>query len=81
MSRRVCHVVQSYYPRDPRIRRQAEALAEAGHSVQVVCLRAKGEKTREVINGVMVYRLPLERKRGTVARYLFEYLAFFIMAS
>ena len=78
---RICHVVQSYYPRDPRIRRQAEALAEAGFDVDVVCLRAKGEKAREVVNGVSIYRVPLSRQRGSTVRYLFEYAAFFWLAS
>lgn len=79
--KRVCHIVQSYYPRDPRIRRQAEALAEAGHKVDVVCLRAHGQSASEVVNGVNVIRLPLSRKRGSTIRYLFEYAAFFLMAS
>lgn len=78
---RICHVVQSYYPRDPRIRRQAEALAGAGYDVDVVCLRDTGEKACEVVNGVSVHRLPLSRQRGSVLRYLFEYAAFFCMAS
>ncbi len=77
---RVCHIVQSYYPRDPRIRRQAEALAEAGHQVDVVCLRNQEERSREVINGVNVIRMPLTRKRGGVGRYMVEYGAFFAMA-
>lgn len=79
--RRVCHIVQSYYPRDPRIRRQAEALVEAGFEVDVVCLRGEKEKKRETVNGVGVYRLPLSRRRAGVLRYLFEYAAFFVLAS
>lgn len=78
--KRICHLVQSYYPRDPRIRRQAEALAGAGYAVDVICLRGPGESKREEINGVNVIRLPLSRKRGSVLRYLFEYAAFFVMA-
>ena len=79
--KRICHIVQSYYPRDPRIRRQAEALTDAGFDVDVVCLRGKAEKAREVVNGVNVYRVPLSRKRGGSLRYLFEYATFFCMAS
>ncbi|MEN6356677.1 MAG: glycosyltransferase family 4 protein [Armatimonadota bacterium] len=78
---RVCHIVQSYYPRDPRIRRQAEALAEAGHWVVVYCLRGPKEAKTEAINGVRVVRLPLSRKRGSKLRYLFEYMAFFLMVN
>lgn len=78
---RICHIVQSYYPRDPRIRRQAEALVEAGIAVDVICLRGPGEQAREVVNGVNVSRVPLSRQRGSALRYLLEYGAFFVMAS
>lgn len=81
MANRICHIVQSYYPRDPRIRRQAEALAQAGFEVDVVCLRDAKEQARESVNGVNVRRLPLSRRRGSALRYLFEYIAFFVMAS
>lgn len=76
---KICHVVQSYYPRDPRIRRQAEALAANGFLIDVYCLRATGERAKEVVNGVHINRLPLCRKRGSGLRYTFEYLAFFMM--
>jgi len=79
--KRICHIVQSYYPRDPRIRRQAEALVEAGHWVVVYCLRGPKEPKRETVNGVHVVRLPLTRRRGSKPRYLFEYAAFFVMVS
>jgi glycosyltransferase involved in cell wall biosynthesis len=79
--KRICHIVQSYYPRDPRIRRQAEALVEAGHWVVVYCLRGVGEARTETVNGVHVVRLPLTRKRGSKVRYLFEYAAFFTLVS
>ena len=78
---RVCHIVQSYYPRDPRIRRQAEALVEAGYSVDVICLRAPGQASRESINGVEVTRIPLGRQRGGPARYVLEYVAFLFMSA
>ncbi|MFQ3550168.1 MAG: glycosyltransferase family 4 protein [Armatimonadota bacterium] len=77
---KVCHIVQSYYPQDPRIRRQAEALAEAGIQVDVVCLRNQNQLNNEIINGVNVIRLPLTRKRGNVIRYLFEYISFFFLS-
>jgi glycosyltransferase involved in cell wall biosynthesis len=78
---RVCHIVQSYYPRDPRIRRQAEALVEAGFEVDVICLRGPGQEPNECVNGVGVTRLPLGRRRGGAVRYVYEYAAFFLMAA
>ena len=32
----VCMICQSYYLRDPRVRREAEALAEAGFKVDII---------------------------------------------
>ena len=54
-----------YYPEDPRVRREAEALASAGHEVDVICLRRITESARETVNGVTIYRLPLDHQRGS----------------
>lgn len=62
-----------YYPDDPRVRREAEALAAAGHEVEVICLRRDGEAAREEVGGVRVFRLPLDHRRGSFRRYLAEY--------
>jgi len=78
-------LVHQYYPKDLRVRREAEALVEAGYRVEVVCLRAPKEprKNREPykdkVNGVQVYRLPIIRKRGKTFRYLYEYLGLMIL--
>lgn len=74
-------VVHSYYLRDGRIRREAEALVEAGHNVDVICLRDRAEARRQEHNRVNIYRLPVMRKRGSKLRYLFEYGAFLLLAS
>jgi glycosyltransferase involved in cell wall biosynthesis len=68
------------YLRDPRVRREAEALAEVGVEVHVVCLSeqdasGKPEPRLAVVKGVRLHRLPVSRKRGNLLRYLFEYLA------
>jgi len=70
-----------YYPRDPRVRREAAALVARGHAVDVVCLRGAGESAREAVGGVRVLRLPLGHRRAGAARYLFEYGAFFLGAA
>jgi glycosyltransferase involved in cell wall biosynthesis len=78
---KVLMVVHSYYPYDPRVRREAEALRDRGDSVDVVCLRDKGESPVESVNGVNVYRLPVNRHRGSgLVTYLAEYILFFILA-
>jgi len=79
--KKICMVCQSYYLRDPRVRREAEALADAGFVVDVINLRDRGEKRTETVNGVNIYRLPIMRKRGGIIRYLFEYLFFFLFSS
>lgn len=73
MSARVCTVVFSNYPWDVRVRREAEALIEAGMQVDLVCLQGPGERCLQKIRGVRVFRLPLQQKRGGPARYLWEY--------
>jgi glycosyltransferase involved in cell wall biosynthesis len=77
---RICIVRHYYYPEDPRGRREAEALAAAGHDVEVLALRKAGEAPHDEVNGVRVRRLPVEHRRGSVARYCFEYGAFFVLA-
>jgi len=76
--KRICHIVHSYYLRDPRVRREAEALAAAGYEVDVVCLKEQGKRWRETVNGVSILRLPIARRRATVWRYMLEYATFFL---
>jgi glycosyltransferase involved in cell wall biosynthesis len=78
--RSVLMIVHSYCPNDPRVRREAEAIAERGDRVDVICLRDAGQRGKETIEGVTYWRLPLRRKRGGVARYMFEYAALFLGA-
>ncbi len=80
--RRACMLVHSFYPDDPRVRREAEALLDDRWGVDVICLRGDGEKPFEECNGARVHRLPVKRHRGSgQAVYLLEYLAFFFLAS
>ncbi len=76
---RICIVRHYYYPEDPRSRREAEALAAAGHDVDILTLRHPDEPAREVINGVNVRRLPVEHYRGSLPKYAYEYGAFFFL--
>lgn len=80
MSRRALFVSHSYYLRDTRLRRHAEALAADRWDVEVLCARDEGEARSSSLNGVRVRRLPSRRKRGSKARYIFEYLSFAILA-
>jgi glycosyltransferase involved in cell wall biosynthesis len=77
----LCILRHSYYPAELNVRREAEALLEDGYRVHVICLRGPGEARRENIGGVDVRRLPVGHQRGRIGRYLFEYNAFFLLAS
>jgi len=78
---RVCMVTHSVYAPDPRVRREAEALVEAGYAVDVIALREPGGEARQTINDVHVYALPISRHQGSgIAVYLSEYLSFCLLA-
>lgn len=77
---RVAVVVFSFYPADPRVRRETEALAGAGLRPHVVCLRGASETRLEWLGGVCVHRMPVRRRRGGKLRYIWEYAAFLTLA-
>jgi glycosyltransferase involved in cell wall biosynthesis len=74
----ICIVTQSDYQIDPRVRRKAEALVAAGYAVDVLALRSPHSEKRYTLNGVNVDTVSLGKKRGSLARYIFEYAAFFL---
>ena len=78
-SKRVAMLVHTCYLRDPRVRREAEALAERGAEIHVIALSEQKngvpEPAEATINGVHLHRLPISRKRGGTLRYVTEYLA------
>jgi glycosyltransferase involved in cell wall biosynthesis len=79
--KRVAIVRHSFYPSELNVKREAEALREAGFDVDVICLRDRGEAAREDVEGIHVHRLPVGHRRGKILRYLWEYNAFFLLAS
>ncbi len=79
---RLVMVVHAYYPHDVRVRRQVEALADRGDTVDLVCLQDVGETAFEQIGNASVYRLPVRHRRGQgVGGYLIEYFSFFLLAA
>jgi glycosyltransferase involved in cell wall biosynthesis len=77
--RPVAMLTHSYYEEDPRVRREAEAVAATGRAVDVFALRRPGDPPDELLDGVRVHRLGVQRHQGAgVGTYLREYLAFFV---
>jgi glycosyltransferase involved in cell wall biosynthesis len=74
--RRVAIVVHAVFPGDPRVRRQSDALLEAGYEVDIICLRQPGEAAEEAQGGRRIIRLPVNRTFIGFAGHLAEYVAF-----
>lgn len=51
-----------WYPAHPRVHGLAEAAADAGYIVDVICLRQPNERSYEIYNGVHIYRMPQNRR-------------------
>jgi glycosyltransferase involved in cell wall biosynthesis len=79
--RRVAIVVHAVVPGDPRVRRQTDALVEAGYEVDVICLRQPGEAGDEVDGPRRIVRLPINRSFVGFAGHLAEYVAFTAMVT
>ncbi len=72
-------IAYTTYMHDGRVKRHAEALAERGDHVDVICL-ATGQQP--ITNGVNVIGLPMPRYRGeSKSAYLRSYTRFFSMAA
>jgi glycosyltransferase involved in cell wall biosynthesis len=79
---RILMVAYTNYRRDPRVRREAEALVEEGHEVTFLASRQPGQPNEEVIDGVRVIKLPgLGNHRRSIAIYLLDYGLFFLLAT
>lgn len=86
MIKRVCFIRQAFvYPEgESNLRREVETLVKAGFETHIICLNSqRGEKyaSKEIMNGIHVYRIPIARKKTNIIRYLYEYLMFFFRAA
>lgn len=50
MMKKICMVAYAYYLSDPRVRREAEALADRGNEVDFICLQKNGKREHRIIN-------------------------------
>ena len=68
------------YRRDPRVRREAEVLVQAGHRVVFIASRQRGEPNREILAGVeVVKKFGLRNRRSSKVVYVADYVLFFAM--
>jgi glycosyltransferase involved in cell wall biosynthesis len=79
--RRVAIVVHAVVPGDPRVRRQSDALADAGYEVDILCLRQEGQPVEDRVDRARVIRLPIDRGLVSFAGHLAEYVAFTTLAT
>ncbi len=78
---KIAMIAYTNYSRDPRVRREAEALVEAGHEVQFLARRQPGEPANEVVAGVAVRRYGgIAYGRRSRLGYIVEYAIFFFAA-
>jgi glycosyltransferase involved in cell wall biosynthesis len=75
-------VVYSYYPRDQRVRREAETLKENGARVHVICLRKEGESRYKTHNDISIYRVPQTHRRTVgYMPYFIRYFMFLFLSA
>ena len=80
MSPAVLMAAYTNYRRDPRVRREAEALVGAGFRVVFLASRQLGEPDRETISGVDVVKAPtFGGSRTSIVAYMFNYALFFLV--
>lgn len=71
--RRICMPTYSFYESDNRVQRYAKTLAREGDSVDVICLRRKGQPRFERAGNVNVFRIQHRTKNEAGAlSYLFK---------
>jgi len=81
-TKRAAVVLYSYFPADPRPRREAETLAGVGMEVDLICLRELPTDAKsETVNGINVRRISLPRRRDSRFTYLLQYGSFTFLAA
>ncbi|MCH7724343.1 MAG: glycosyltransferase family 4 protein [Bacteroidetes bacterium] len=79
-SKRVCMIAMASYPGDPRIRRQAEALDEAGYEVDILCRYSGKQPPKERIGNVTAYRIMNAPSRENKIFYFLQSIVFLAVA-
>lgn len=77
-NKKILMVVYNYFPQDARPRREAEALINAGYTVDIICLRLPDQTKAEKVFGVGTYRVNISKGISTKSKYIRLYTSFFI---
>jgi len=79
---KVCMIAYTFYKSDPRVRREAEALAARGDLIDFICLEDQAPLEEKELLGVKLYPLAAGKYQGaSTIRYLLEYVIFLLRAS
>jgi len=78
--KRVCMIAMSSYPIDPRIRRQAEALDEAGYEVDILCRNSGDQPSKEKFGNVTAYRIMNAPRQDSKIKYFMQSIIFLFVA-
>src|SRR5262245_53083356 len=82
MPLRIAMIAYTHYESDPRVKREAEALAGRGDAVHVWCLRKEGAPETSIDKGVTVHRISMPRYRGGKAlSYAASYVRFLALVT
>ena len=79
-SKRVCMIAMASYPGDPRIRRQVEALDEAGYELDVLCRYSGEQPPKEEFGNITAYRIMNAPPRENKIVYFLQSVLFLIVA-
>ena len=76
---KICMLAYTYYASDPRVRREAEALAARGDEVDFICLRECGGAMRCDYGGVRLHPIGSGKYQGNSRlAYMIQYAGFLI---
>jgi len=73
-------IAMASYPGDPRIRRQAEALEQAGYKVDVLCRYSGNQPPKERIGNVTAYRIMNAPPSESKIIYILQSVLFIVVA-
>jgi glycosyltransferase involved in cell wall biosynthesis len=78
MQKRAIVVAYKIFNCDPRIIREINSLLDNGYVVDHICVKPNNEyQIAQLHPNLKLYWIHMKRKRGSLLRYLYEYLVFF----